>query len=187
MGLCAKPVCQGLICKNMLDGSLDIVEIPSDSADPDVAAELRGHLQALDIADFPFRVENRDRRSRAVGKSCQGCLSGVAAGSCEDHDAFTGTGVCGLSCGRSLCHEPGEYLEGDIFEGACRAMEEFKDVMVCSMRTVCGCKPVHWGDARIVKGIPVCASNASVQFLPGKIGQERMQHCPRNISIAFSG
>ena len=122
-----------LIGKDTLDGTLGVVKVAADSADGDVAALLRGHLQVLDAADLALGIKDGDARARSVGKTGERSLARVARRGGDDHDAL-GAAVLGGSAG----HQTGEHLQGDVLEGACGAAKELHHIGLRDVSARCG-------------------------------------------------
>ena len=66
-------------------------------------------------------VEDGDAGAGNVGEALEGCLAGVAARRGDDHDAATVT-LAGDT------HELREHLEGDVLEGARRAVPQLERI-----------------------------------------------------------
>ena len=55
------------------------------------------HLLLLDRADTVLRVKYNDTSTFYICKACQGCLTGIAGGSGQDHDLVLNIVLAGRS------------------------------------------------------------------------------------------
>ena len=159
---------EGLVSKDLLDATLRIVEITTDSRNIDVAAFLRQHLQLLDPADTAFRIEYHDPNLRHIAEAFQCCLAGITGRSNEDQYIRCFPGLL-----QRCTHELRQQLQRHVLEGTRRAMPKLQHTDILENRDRC----THSGIKLVV---PVGTLHTAFDFVCRIIRQKKSQDlfCP---------
>ena len=139
---------------------MGIVEIALDGSDGNVVAGLGDHLQSLDFACAVMRVEHGNAQPGGIRETSQSSLTGIAARCGKNHDFFA-------RALRSSAHELRKHLQRNIFEGACRAAEEFEHERIADL--------YHGSNVIGFKGAFVSSLNARLNFFSGIVIEQRTQ------------
>ena len=107
--------------KDLLDGSLRVVEVAAHCGDTGIVAALRDHLRLLHGGHTAVRVKDDDLRPRHIAEALHRGLAGVAGGRGEDQDLIVHAAL--LLCRR---HQVRQHRERHILEGARGAAEQLE-------------------------------------------------------------
>ena len=107
--------------KDLLDGSLRVVEVAAHRGDTGIVAALRDHLRLLHSGHTAVWVKDDDLRARDVAETLHRGLAGVAGGRGEDQNFIVHAAL--LLCRR---HQVRQHRERHILEGARGAAEQLE-------------------------------------------------------------